>query len=105
MNEELTNENREMFEQMHRGNLVAKRIGQGYYLMPPSLDTDKAISDHYTVRQQLNTASMEGILMSIDRRLQSREVVVNNNLDADGFSTKVASQLGQLSILNKLRNS
>lgn len=105
MNEELTSKNRDMFEEMHRGRLVAKRIGNGYYLMPPEIDTDKAIADHYTVREQLNTSSLEGLLSSIDIKLAAREVNVHNNFDADGFSTKIATQLGRISIIDKMRNS
>lgn len=105
MNEELTSKNRDMFEEMHRGRLVAKRIGNGYYLMPPEIDTDKAIADHYTVRESLNTSSLEGLLSSINNKLSAREVNVHNNLDADGFSTKIATQLGRISIIDKMRNS
>jgi len=105
MNESLTSKHRDMLEGMHTGKLIAKKMGGTYVLMPRTLDVDSAIADHNTVKTNLNTASMEGLLKSIDDKLSGREVNVHFNADADGFSTRIASQLGRLSIINQMRNS
>jgi len=105
MNEHLTDKHRDMFEGMHRGRLIAKKMGNSWVLMPKGIDVDSAVADHHSVRAEYNTASMESILYSIDRRLQNREVRVENNFDAEGFSTNIAAKLGRISIIDKMRNS
>jgi len=105
MNESLTEKHRDMFEGMHRGRLIAKKMGNSWVLMPKGIDVDAAVADHHSVRAEYNTASMENILYSIDRRLQHREVRVENNFDAEGFSTNIAAKLGRISIIDKMRNS
>lgn len=105
MNADLTEKHKDMFEGLHKGRLIAKRLGDSYVLMPRGLDVDAAVKDHNNVRAELQTQNLEFLLQSIDRRLADRDVVVNNNLDADGFSMSVASKLGRLSIIDKMRNS
>ena len=105
MNEPLTARHRDMFEKLHTGQLDVKRIGGAYFLAPQTLDVDAAVSDHNKVRLAMNLTGVENTLRSIDSRLQAREVNVVNTFDAEGFSTKIAAQLGQIHIKNKLANS
>lgn len=105
MKEALTEKHRDMFEGMHKGRLIAKKIGNSWMIMPKGIDVDAAVADHHSVRAEYNTANMEAILFSIDRRLQHREVRVENNFDAEGFSTNIAAKLGRISIIDKMRNS
>jgi len=105
MNEPLTAKHRDMFEKLHTGQLDVKRIGGAYFLAPQTLDVDAAVSDHNKVRLAMNLTGVENTLRSIDSRLQAREVNVVNTFDAEGFSTKIAAQLGQIHIKNKLANS
>ena len=105
MNEHLTEKHRDLFEGMHRGRLIVKKMGNSWVLMPKGIDVESAVADHHSVRAEYNTASMENILYSIDRRLQGREVNINNNFDAEGFSTNIAAKLGRISIIDKMRNS
>lgn len=105
MNEGLTEKYRDMFEGMHRGKLVAQRMGDSWVLMPRTLDVDRAVSDHNVLRSEMQTANLEAALLSIDKRLSQREVIIKNNFDAEGFGVSVATQLGKAQIINKLRNS
>lgn len=105
MNADLTEKHKDMFEGLHRGRLIAKKLGGSYVLMPKGIDVDSAVSDHHSVKAEFQTQNLEQLLQSIDRRLSDRDVIVNNHLDADGFSMSVASKLGRLSIIDKMRNS
>ena len=103
MNEHLTSKHRDMLEGMHKGELVVNRMADGYYLTNRTIDTDKAISDYYSVKNHIDMRGMESQLQSINEKLQGFKVNVHNNLDVDGFSMKVATGMGRLSILNKQR--
>ena len=105
MNADLTKEHKPMFEGLHKGQLIAKRLGNSYVLLPRGIDIEAAVADHHAVKTEFQTQNLEQLLQSIDKRLGNREVVVNNNLDADGFSMSVATKLGRLSIIDKMRNS
>lgn len=103
MNEHLTSKHRDMLEGMHKGELVVNRMNDGYYLTNRTIDTEKAISDYYSVKNQIDMRGMESQLQAINDKLLGFKVNVHNNLDVDGFSMKVASGMGRLSILNKQR--
>jgi hypothetical protein len=103
MNEHLTSKHRDMLEGMHTGSLIVNKLNDGYYLTNRTIDTEKAISDHYNVKNQIDMRGMEQQLQSINERLQGFKVNVNNNLDVDGFSQKVAVGMGRINILNKQR--
>lgn len=104
MNEKLTSKHRDMFEGIHKGNLMVQQIGSGYYLAP-TIDVDKAVSDYSIGKDGSNYELMllANKLGSIESILQQRELTVNNNFDADGFGQAVAGQMKDAQIKNLMR--
>jgi hypothetical protein len=104
MNAGLTEKHRDMFEGIHKGDLMVKQIGDGYYLAP-SVDVDKAVSNHDTAKAlgSLEMAAMVYELAGIKALLSQRELTVSNNFDADGFGQAVAGQLVAAHIKNLMR--
>lgn len=49
MNERLTSKHKDMFDGLHKGDLIVQKIGEAYYLRP-ALDTNAIVSDSETVR-------------------------------------------------------
>lgn len=104
MNAELTDKHRDMFEGIHKGDLMVKQIGDGYYLAP-SVDVDKSVSDHNAAKalSSPELAAMAYELAGIKTLLSQRELTVNNKFDADGFGQAVAGQLVAAHIKNLMR--
>jgi len=102
MNHELTNQHRDMFEGIHKGELMVKQIGDGYYLAP-SLDVDSAVSDSTNARINFDVSSMVSELSEIKGFLKHLNLNVNNNFDQDGFGQAVGGQLNAITIKNLLR--
>jgi hypothetical protein len=103
MNESLTTKHRDMLEGMHKGELMVNKMNDGYYLTNRTIDTDKAVADYYSVKNNTEITGLQGLLTSIDTKLSQREVRMTNNFDAQGFGQAVATQLGRVSIINKMR--
>jgi myosin heavy subunit len=104
MNEELTSKHRDLFEGMHRKDLVVKKIDDGqYYITKSGIDTDKMVDNHYTIKNSSANDAMLYELGSIKALLERREVTVTNNFDADGFGTSIATQLGRVELKKMLR--
>jgi hypothetical protein len=102
MNHELTNQHRDMFEGIHKGELMVKQMGDGYYLAP-SLDVDSAVSDSTNARINFDVSSMVSELSEIKGFLKHLNLNVNNNFDQDGFGQAVGGQLNAITIKNLLR--
>jgi chemotaxis protein histidine kinase CheA len=104
MNEELTAKHRDLFEGMHRKDLVVKKMDDGqYYITKSGLDTDKMVDNHYTIKNSTANDAMLYELGSIKALLERREVTVTNNFDANGFGTSIATQLGRVELKKMLR--
>lgn len=104
MDAALTADNRELFEGMHKRDLIARQIADGYYMVAPkSIDTDKVVADHYTIKNSTNLEPLIYEMQSMKKLLSQREVIVSNNFDADGFGQSIATSLGKVNILNKQR--
>lgn len=104
MDAALTADNRDLFEGMHKRDLIARQIADGYYMVAPkSIDTDKVVADHYTIKNSTNLEPLIYEMQSMKKLLSQREVIVSNNFDADGFGQSIATSLGKVNILNKQR--
>lgn len=104
MNEELTAKHRDLFEGMHRKDLVVKKMDDGqYYITKSGLDTNAMVDNHYSIKNSTANESMLYELSSIKSLLERREVTISNNFDANGFGTSIATQLGQIQIKNLRR--
>ena len=96
MNEELTAKNRDMFEGLHRGELMVKQLEDGsYYLTRNSLDTDAVVSDHNKIKSDNTLAPLLYEMSAMRKLLEAREVNISNNFDAEGFGQSVSSSLGR----------
>jgi hypothetical protein len=104
VNEGLTAKHRDMLEGLHNGRLAVSKMRDGYYLSSKSIDTDKAIADYYTVKNNVNMTNVESVLGSIDSRLAQREVNIRINNDSHGMAANIAYHLGRVNLINKLRN-
>ena len=103
MDEGLTSKHRDLFEGLHKRELVVKQLDDGqFYIAPKGLDTNALIADHETIRGE-NMQQMAYELAGIRQLLTQREVNVNNNFDANGFGSEIATQLGRVYIKNKMR--
>lgn len=91
MDADLTDENRDMFEGLHKRKLQVKRLDDGSYYLTP--DVYKMSSD-YENAKGVNDIGVLNELRSMRKLLQAREVNIQNNFDADGFGQSVATQLG-----------
>jgi len=99
MNEQLTSKNRDMFEGLHRGELMVKQLEDGsYYLTRNRIDTDAVVSDHNKIKSDNTLYPLLNEMSSIRKLLESREVNINNTFDAEGFGQSVATSLGQSQI-------
>lgn len=96
MNEELTAKNRDMFEGLHRGELMVKQLEDGsYYLTRNRLDTDAVVSDHNKIKSDNTLAPLLYEMSAMRKLLEAREVNISNNFDAEGFGQSVSSSLGR----------
>ena len=94
MNEQLTSKNRDMFEGLHRGELMVKQLEDGsYYLTRNRIDTDAVVSDHNKIKTENTLYPLLNEMSSIRKLLEAREVNVTNNFDAEGFGQSVATSL------------
>jgi len=99
MNEQLTSKNRDMFEGLHRGELMVKQLEDGsYYLTRNRIDTDAVVSDHNKIKSDNTLYPLLNEMSSIRKLLEVREVNINNTFDAEGFGQSVATSLGQSQI-------
>jgi len=99
MNEQLTSKNRDMFEGLHRGELMVKQLEDGsYYLTRNRIDTDAVVSDHNKIKSENTLYPLLNEMSSIRKLLEVREVNINNTFDAEGFGQSVATSLGQSQI-------
>jgi len=99
MNEQLTSKNRDMFEGLHRGELMVKQLEDGsYYLTRNRIDTDAVVSDHNKIKNDNTLYPLLNEMSSIRKLLEVREVNINNTFDAEGFGQSVATSLGQAQI-------
>lgn len=104
MNEGLTDRHRDMFEGLHKGRLMVKRMNDGgYYLTDRMLDVDKAVQNHQTVSYTTDMSSLLFEMQGIKSLLSQREVRINNNFDAEGFGMNIATQLGNIQLKNLRR--
>lgn len=106
MNERLTSKHKDMFDGLHKGDLIVQKIGSAYYLKP-ALDTNAIVSDSETVRNSGRTNGDDFMAMVTELRetkefLKNLKLTVTNTFDAGGFGTHVASQLNSKILLNKL---
>lgn len=102
MNADLTGKHRDMFEGIHKGELMVKQLNDGYYIAP-SIDVDSAVSDATATRYSFDVSTMVSELQGIKTLLMQREIKVNNNFDADGFGQSVSGQLNSITLRNLLR--
>jgi chemotaxis protein histidine kinase CheA len=103
MNEELTSKHRDLFEGMHKKDLVVKKLDDGqWYITKSGIDTDKMVDNHYTIKNSTANEAMLYELGSIKQLLERREVNITNNFDSQGFATSIATQLGRIDLKKKL---
>ena len=101
MNHELTEKHRDMFEGIHKGELMVKQIGDGYYLAP-QLDIDNAVSDA-GANKAMDFYGLESKLDYIATLLMQRELTVNSYMDADGLTTRISGQMADAKLKNAMR--
>lgn len=97
----LTNENRDLFEGLHKRKLSVKRLNDGSYYLTP--DVYKISSDYENSKTANSDIGLLNEMKSIKMLLQAREVNIQNNFDAEGFGQSVATQLGYAQLKQKLR--
>lgn len=104
MDEELTSKHRDLFEGLHKRDMVVKKLDDGqFYITRNGLDTTKLVDDHISIKNQMQTESIVYQLNAINEKLSQREVSITNNLDANGFGNVIATQLGKIEINKRLR--
>lgn len=104
MNEYLTSKHRDMFEGIHSGELAVKEMN-GNYLLSPKLNVSQSIED-YKLGRSLENAQLQSMSIELNKiydLLKKREIIVNNNFDANGFGMSVAGQLNEIKIKQTLR--
>jgi hypothetical protein len=104
MDEELTSKHRDLFEGLHKRDMVVKKLDDGqFYVTRNGLDTTKLVDDHISIKNQMQTDSIVYQLSAINERLSQREVSITNTFDSNGFGNVIATQLGRIEINKKLR--
>lgn len=103
MDHDLTNKHRDLFDGMHKRELMVQKLNDGYYVGPKVLDTDRAISDYHTAKNYtLDSTGVISELQMTNKLLRRGRVVVENNFDVKGFSTSLASQITQTEFRRKM---
>ncbi len=103
MDHDLTNKHRDLFDGMHKRELMVQKLNDGYYVGPKVLDTDRAISDYHTAKNYtLDSTGVISELQTTNKLLRRGRVVVENNFDVKGFSTSLASQITQTEFRRKM---
>lgn len=104
MDEELTSKHRDLFEGLHKRDMVVKKLDDGqFYITRNGLDTTRLIDDHISIKNQMQTEAIVYQLNAINERLSQREVSITNTFDSNGFGNVIATQLGRIQINKKLR--
>lgn len=101
MDADLTNENRDMFEGLHKRKLSVKRLDDGSYYLTP--DVYKMSSDYESSKYSNSDIGLLQEMKAVRKLLQAREVNIQNNFDAEGFGQSVATQIGYAQLKQKLR--
>jgi len=92
MDEELTSKHRDMFEGIHKRDLVVQKMDDGRYYIAPN--TDRLVSDYYASKSDSTLQPLLSEVAQMRKILAQREVNITNTFDADGFGQSVATQLG-----------
>ena len=104
MDEDLTSKHRDLFEGLHKRDLVVKQLDDGkFYITKNGLDTDSVVSDHRSINQDSLNSAMLYEMQGIKELLKQRELNVQNNFDAHGFGQAVAGQMTRITLKNKMR--
>jgi hypothetical protein len=104
MDEELTSKHRNLFEGLHKRDMVVKQLDDGnFYITRNGLDPDAILSDHNTINESTTSTALLYEMQSIRELLKQRELSVNNNFDAQGFGQAVAGQMNRITLKNKMR--
>ena len=104
MDEDLTSKHRDLFEGLHKRDLVVKQLDDGkFYITKNGLDTDSVVSDHRSINQDSLNSAMLYEMQGIKELLKQRELNVQNNFDAQGFGQAVAGQMTRITLKNKMR--
>ena len=104
MDEDLTSKHRDLFEGLHKRDLVVKQLDDGkFYITKNGLDTDSVVSDHQAINQASLNSAMLYEMQGIKELLKQRELNVQNNFDAQGFGQAVAGQMTRITLKNKMR--
>jgi hypothetical protein len=104
MDEELTSKHRNLFEGLHKRDMVVKQLDDGnFYITRNGLDPDAIVSDHNTINESTTSTALLYEMQSIRELLKQRELSVNNNFDAQGFGQAVAGQMNRITLKNKMR--
>lgn len=103
MDHDLTAKHRDLFDGMHKRELLVQKLNDGYYVGPSVLDTDRAIADYHTAKNYtLDSTGVISELQTTNKLLRRGRVVVENNFDVHGFSTSLASQITQTEFRRKM---
>jgi len=104
MDEELTSKHRNLFEGLHKRDMVVKQLDDGnFYITRNGLDPDAIVSDHNAINESTTSTALLYEMQSIRELLKQRELSVNNNFDAQGFGQAVAGQMNRITLKNKMR--
>ena len=104
MDEELTSKHRNLFEGLHKRDMVVKQLDDGnFYITRNGLDPDAIVNDHNTINESTTSTALLYEMQGIRELLKQRELSVNNNFDANGFGQAVAGQMNRITLKNKMR--
>jgi hypothetical protein len=104
MDEELTSKHRNLFEGLHKRDMVVKQLDDGnFYITRNGLDPDAIVNDHNTINESMMGTALLYEMQSIRELLKQRELSVNNNFDAQGFGQAVGGQLRNITLKNLRR--
>lgn len=101
MDADLTDQNRAMFESLHKRKLKVNRLDDGSYYLAP--DVYKLASDYDNAKHSGTDLGLLAEMRQMRKLMEAREVRIENNFDADGFGQSVATQLGYSQIKQKRR--
>ena len=103
MDHDLTAKHRDLFDGLHKRELMVQKLHDGYYVGSSTLDTDRAIADYYTAKNYtMDSSGVVSELQLTNKLLRQGRVIVENNFDVNGFSTSLASQITQTELRRKL---
>ena len=105
MPESVTTKHRRMLEGIHKGELQIQQTGNGYFLMPRSIDPDAAIANYQIAKSNpIDTSSMEYLLSAIDQKLAQRETNISIVNNEEGMAANIAYHIGRANLINKMRS-